>query len=63
LGVLCGDGGVSEVGTLQQVAVDRIGIEGLAARHQLMQVVTVAVGWATEHYGGETQNNAFGVVD
>ena len=61
--VLGRDGGVGEVGTLQQVAVHRVGIQRLAACYQIMEGGTVAVGWATERYGRNTQNKSFGVVD
>ncbi|OYW94464.1 MAG: hypothetical protein B7Z23_03615, partial [Pseudomonadales bacterium 32-61-5] len=35
----------------------------LAAGYQCVEGKTVAVGWATERYGRNTQNKSFGVAD
>src|SRR5690606_36634819 len=57
------DGGVGEMCALQKVAIDRIGIQRVAACYLFMEGKTVAVSRATERYGRNSQNKAFGVAD
>jgi hypothetical protein len=54
--------GIGEIGALQQVAIRRVGVQGLAAGYQTVQRISVAVGWTTECDGGETQTRILEVV-